>query len=181
MEVGVDNSPEIVGVAMEFPVVDGAGLSSPPTLPPRLRRRLTETKASPQPQATSILQASLTDCLSYDLRMEFVRFELLSYMRKRALGLMERSKSFYSKLVKTDINGKDQAASAAQPKRHPSAAPMCSSFSLISLLYLPFPLLISGPSPQHYYHLQRQKGIGADVEDMPPSTAGGIPFRAQPK
>ncbi|KAI3722604.1 hypothetical protein L2E82_33645 [Cichorium intybus] len=64
MEVGVDNSPEIVGVAMEFPVVDGAGLSSPPTLPPRLRRRLTETKASPQPQAASILQASFTDCLS---------------------------------------------------------------------------------------------------------------------
>ncbi|XP_076887685.1 uncharacterized protein LOC143537905 [Bidens hawaiensis] len=47
MEVGVDISPETGGVAMEFPVVDGAGLSSPPTLPPRLRRRLTETKASP--------------------------------------------------------------------------------------------------------------------------------------
>ncbi|KVH93486.1 hypothetical protein Ccrd_004459 [Cynara cardunculus var. scolymus] len=47
MEVGVDNSLETVGVAMEFPVVDGTGVSSPPTLPPRLRRRLTETKASP--------------------------------------------------------------------------------------------------------------------------------------
>ncbi|KAI3712412.1 hypothetical protein L1987_70968 [Smallanthus sonchifolius] len=32
---------------MEFPVVDGEGLSSPPNMPPRLRRRLTETKASP--------------------------------------------------------------------------------------------------------------------------------------
>ncbi|KAI3788928.1 hypothetical protein L2E82_01710 [Cichorium intybus] len=59
MEVGVDNSPEIVGVAMEFPVVDGAGLSSPPTLPPRLRRRLTETKASPS--SVEEIEAKLRD------------------------------------------------------------------------------------------------------------------------
>lgn len=41
MEVGVDNW------VMEFPAVDGEELSSPPSLPPRLRRRLTETKSSP--------------------------------------------------------------------------------------------------------------------------------------
>ncbi|XP_023730256.1 uncharacterized protein LOC111877988 [Lactuca sativa] len=65
MEVGVDNSPEIVGVAMEFPVVDGAGLSSPPTLPPRLRRRLTETKASPS--SVEEIEAKLRDA---DLRRQ---------------------------------------------------------------------------------------------------------------
>ncbi|KAI7728898.1 hypothetical protein M8C21_012291, partial [Ambrosia artemisiifolia] len=43
MEVGVHVSHDTV---LEFPAVDGAALSSPPTLPPRLRRRLTETKAS---------------------------------------------------------------------------------------------------------------------------------------
>ncbi|KAI3498351.1 hypothetical protein L1887_34124 [Cichorium endivia] len=75
MEVGVDNSPEIVGVAMEFPVVDGAGLSSPPTLPPRLRRRLSETKASPQPQAASILQASLTDSRTDQIQVAFIHAE----------------------------------------------------------------------------------------------------------
>lgn len=61
----MDNSPEIVGVTMEFPVVDGAGLSSPPTLPPRLRRRLTETKASPS--SVEEIEAKLRDA---DLRRQ---------------------------------------------------------------------------------------------------------------
>lgn len=61
----MDNSPETVGVAMEFPVVDGAGLSSPPTLPPRLRRRLTETKASPS--SVEEIEAKLRDA---DLRRQ---------------------------------------------------------------------------------------------------------------
>ncbi|KAD6795456.1 hypothetical protein E3N88_06352 [Mikania micrantha] len=65
MEVGVDISPETVGVAMEFPVGDGAGLSSPPTLPPRLRRRLTETKASPS--SVEEIEAKLRDA---DLRRQ---------------------------------------------------------------------------------------------------------------
>ncbi|KAK9070994.1 hypothetical protein SSX86_009562 [Deinandra increscens subsp. villosa] len=65
MEVGVDISPENAGVAMEFPVVDGAGLSSPPTLPPRLRRRLTETKASPS--SVEEIEAKLRDA---DLRRQ---------------------------------------------------------------------------------------------------------------
>ncbi|KAK9059599.1 hypothetical protein SSX86_020303 [Deinandra increscens subsp. villosa] len=65
MEVGVDNSPENVGVAMEFPAVDGDGLSSPRTVPPRLRRRLTETKASPS--SVEKIEAKLRDA---DLRRQ---------------------------------------------------------------------------------------------------------------
>ncbi|KAI3815421.1 hypothetical protein L1987_15088 [Smallanthus sonchifolius] len=65
MEVGVDNSPETVGVAMEFPAGDGEGLSSPPTMPPRLRRRLTETKASPS--SVEEIEAKLRDA---DLRRQ---------------------------------------------------------------------------------------------------------------
>lgn len=75
MEVGVDNSPEIVGVAMEFPVVDGAGLSSPPTLPPRLRRRLTETKASPS--SVEEIEAKLRDA---DLRRQVRSLALCSFI-----------------------------------------------------------------------------------------------------
>lgn len=66
MEVGVDISSEN-GVAMEFPVVDGAGLSSPPTLPPRLRRRLTETKACTA--SVEEIEAKLRDA---DLRRQVV-------------------------------------------------------------------------------------------------------------
>ncbi|KAK1414663.1 hypothetical protein QVD17_30412 [Tagetes erecta] len=65
MEVGVDNSPEKIGVAMEFPVVDGEGLLSPPSMPPRLRRRLTETKASPS--SVEEIEAKLRDA---DLRRQ---------------------------------------------------------------------------------------------------------------
>ncbi|KAJ9538232.1 hypothetical protein OSB04_030965 [Centaurea solstitialis] len=65
MEVGVDNSLETIGVAMEFPVVDGAGVSSPPTLPPRLRRRLTGTK--PSPTSVEEIEAKLRDA---DLRRQ---------------------------------------------------------------------------------------------------------------
>ncbi|KAI3774489.1 hypothetical protein L1987_49047 [Smallanthus sonchifolius] len=50
---------------MEFPVVDGAGLSSPPTLPPWLRRRLTETKASPS--SVEEIESKLRDA---DLRRQ---------------------------------------------------------------------------------------------------------------
>lgn len=61
----MDNSLDTVGVAMEFPVVDGTGVSSPPTLPPRLRRRLTETKASPS--SVEEIEAKLRDA---DLRRQ---------------------------------------------------------------------------------------------------------------
>ncbi|KAJ0513942.1 putative T-complex 11 protein [Helianthus annuus] len=73
MEVGVAISPENGGVAMEFPAVDGAGLSSPPTLPPRLRRRLTETKASPS--SVEEIEAKLRDA---DLRRQVKFYEHLS-------------------------------------------------------------------------------------------------------
>nr|GEX79095.1 T-complex protein 11 [Tanacetum cinerariifolium] len=43
MEVGVDNNNTVV---MEIPVVEGSELSSPPSIPPWLRRRLTGTKSS---------------------------------------------------------------------------------------------------------------------------------------
>nr|XP_043623306.1 uncharacterized protein LOC122595075 isoform X2 [Erigeron canadensis] len=66
MEVGVENSPESIGVAMEFPAVDGVELSSPPSLPPRLRRRLTETKSSPS--SAQDIEAKLRDA---DLRRQF--------------------------------------------------------------------------------------------------------------
>ncbi|XP_071713927.1 uncharacterized protein [Rutidosis leptorrhynchoides] len=65
MEVGVDNSPEVIGIAMEFPAVDGAELSSPPIMPPRLRRRLTETKSSPS--SAQEIEAKLRDA---DLRRQ---------------------------------------------------------------------------------------------------------------
>ncbi|KVH88592.1 T-complex 11 [Cynara cardunculus var. scolymus] len=67
MEVGVGNSPETGGVAMEFPVFDGAELSSPPTVPPRLRRRLTETKSSGSPSSVEEIEAKLRNA---DLRRQ---------------------------------------------------------------------------------------------------------------
>ncbi|GJS23453.1 T-complex protein 11 [Tanacetum coccineum] len=45
MEVGVDNNNNN-RVVMEIPVVEGSELSSPPSIPPWLRRRLTGTKSS---------------------------------------------------------------------------------------------------------------------------------------
>ncbi|KAD2393024.1 hypothetical protein E3N88_40001 [Mikania micrantha] len=65
MEVGVDNSPENVGVAMDFSADDSEGLSLTPTMPPRLRRRLTETKASPS--SVEEIEAKLRDA---DLRRQ---------------------------------------------------------------------------------------------------------------
>ncbi|KAJ0644932.1 putative T-complex 11 protein [Helianthus annuus] len=78
MEVGVDNSPENVGVAMEFPAVDGEGLSSPPVMPPRLRRRLTETKASPS--SVEEIESKLRDA---DLRRQKFYEHLSSKARIR--------------------------------------------------------------------------------------------------
>ncbi|GJS23454.1 T-complex protein 11 [Tanacetum coccineum] len=46
MEVGVDNNNNNNRVVMEIPVVEGSELSSPPSIPPWLRRRLTGTKSS---------------------------------------------------------------------------------------------------------------------------------------
>ncbi|PWA36943.1 T-complex protein 11 [Artemisia annua] len=45
MEVGVDNNNNTM-VVMEIPAVEGSELSSPPSIPPWLRRRLTGTKSS---------------------------------------------------------------------------------------------------------------------------------------
>ncbi|KAM0056796.1 hypothetical protein Hdeb2414_s0006g00222721 [Helianthus debilis subsp. tardiflorus] len=65
MEVRVGNSPEIIGVAMEFPAVDGEGFSSPPVMPPRLRRILTESKSSPS--SVQEIESNLQDA---DLRRQ---------------------------------------------------------------------------------------------------------------
>lgn len=37
----------MAGIAMEFPACDGGELSTPPMIPARLRRRLSETKGIP--------------------------------------------------------------------------------------------------------------------------------------
>lgn len=58
-------SPErggrVTGIAMDFPVTDdGAGLCSPPMIPPRLWRRLSETKAY-SPSSVEEIEAKLRD------------------------------------------------------------------------------------------------------------------------
>ncbi|KAJ9552331.1 hypothetical protein OSB04_016376 [Centaurea solstitialis] len=78
MEVGVGNSPETAGVAMEFPVFDGAELSSPATVPPRLRRRLTETKSSTSPSSVEEIEAKLRNA---DLRRQICSARGQEYLR----------------------------------------------------------------------------------------------------
>ncbi|KAI7727118.1 hypothetical protein M8C21_018068 [Ambrosia artemisiifolia] len=106
MEIGVDNSPEKVGVAMEFPVVAGEGLSSPPTMPPRLRRRLTETKASPS--TVEEIESKLRDA---DLRRQKFYEHLSSKARARPMCPLQSG--YYE-----DLGQRLQAKLlAAEPKR----------------------------------------------------------------
>ncbi|KAL3843691.1 hypothetical protein ACJIZ3_001094 [Penstemon smallii] len=76
-------SPErgrpVTGIAMEFPVIDGAPSCSPPTIPTWLRRRLTEPK-TPPPSTVEEIEAKLRDA---DLRRQKFYESLSSKARSK--------------------------------------------------------------------------------------------------
>ena len=73
MVAGVDSSDPatVAGIAMDFPVSDEAAFVSPPRVPPRLRRRLVESRS---PSTAEEIEAKLRDA---DRRRQVVNFFLI--------------------------------------------------------------------------------------------------------